>query len=481
MLQEKIIYQIYPIGLCNCYFENDFKSTPVNRIQLIRKWIPHIKDLGASTILLNPIFESIYHGYDTKDFFSIDRRLGTNESFRVLVKEIHLNNLEVVLDGVFNHVGREFFAFEDLKKNRESSKYKDWFQNVNFNNNNGFNDGFSYGNWNGHESLIKLNLQNPSVKEYLLSAVDFWINEFKIDGIRLDAADCLSTEFIEDLTCFTKDLKNDFFLISEVIHGDYNRYITDRERNSVTNYECYKGFYSSMNDKNMFEIGYSLNRQFGKGGIYENKTLFNFVDNHDVSRIATSLKSDYHLYPVHILLFTIPGIPSIYYGSEWGIEGIKDNSDKKIRPYLDINEIAKTAKNKDLCKTIKKLSEIRKNSESLKYGNYTEIHKESEILIFERQSRNEKVYVLINISNNEYILKNKLKNGNYRDILNNEDININDNQNIPIHPCWGRILKKKWYKTHTYSYSLITYFKAKNGLYSTIIGIFYSLKSFYLM
>ena len=443
MLQEKIIYQIYPIGLCNCYFKNDFEKEPVERLQIIKNWIAHIKELGATTILLNPIFESIYHGYDTKDFFTIDSRLGTNDSFKELVEEIHSNNLEIVLDGVFNHVGREFFAFKDLKKNRESSQYKDWFQNVNFNNNNGFNDGLSYSNWNGHDSLVKLNLQNTSVKEYLFSAVKFWIKEFDIDGLRLDAADCLSIEFMKDLTLFTKNLKEDFYLISELIHGDYNRYIINRERNSVTNYECYKGFHSSMNDKNMFEIGYSLNRQFGEGGLYRDKTLFNFVDNHDVSRIATNLKNDYHLYPVHILLFTIPGIPSIYYGSEWGIEGIKDNSDKKIRPYLDINKIEKTTMNRDLFKVIKKLVKIRKNSEGLKYGKYSEIYKESELLIFKRQSKKEKVIVLINISNNDYFLKNKIENGYYRDILNDEDINISDKEDILLHPSWGRILVKK--------------------------------------
>lgn len=440
MLEEKIVYQIYPIGLCDSYYPNDFKSPPQEKIKIIGKWIPHIKDLGVTTILFNPLFESVYHGYDTKDFFSVDRRIGTNTSFRKLVEEIHLSGMEVMLDGVFNHVGREFSAFKDLKKNKEKSQYIDWFKNVDFDSNNHYNDGFSYDNWNGHDSLVKLNLGNHEVVEYIFNVVKFWIKEFDIDGLRLDAADCLDTEFIKELNNFTRNLKKDFFLVSEVIHGDYNRYINDRESQSVTNYECYKGFYSSLNDKNMFEIAYSLNRQYGNDGIYRDKILLNFVDNHDVSRIATAVNSSFYLYPIHILLFTVPGIPSIYYGSEWGIEGVKDDSDKKIRPYIDIEDVESTAENRDLIKTIKKLIEIRKNSSALKYGNYAEICKEAQFFSFKREMEKEKVIVFVNTSESEYHFNSLNESGKYRDVLNDEAVVLNGNDDVKIPAFWGRIL-----------------------------------------
>ena len=163
---EGIFYQIYPIGFCGAPTANDGKT--VSRILKLKDWSSYLESLGISSILLNPIFESDNHGYDTRDYTKLDVRLGTNEDFKEVCGKLHDNNIKVVLDGVFNHVGRGFFAFQDLLKNRENSPYKDWFTNVNFGWNNNYNDGLSYEGWEGHNELVKLNLRNEEVIRHIL-------------------------------------------------------------------------------------------------------------------------------------------------------------------------------------------------------------------------------------------------------------------------------------------------------------------------
>ena len=139
-----------------------------------------------------------------------------------------------------------------------------------------------------------------------------WVETFDIDGLRLDAADCIDKEFFKQLKVYTQGLKKDFWLMGEIIHGDYKMWANPDMMHSVTNYECWKGIYSSHNDKNYFEIAHSLRRQFAKGGIYENLRLYNFLDNHDVNRIASLLKNPADLENAYTMLFCMPGIPSVY-------------------------------------------------------------------------------------------------------------------------------------------------------------------------
>ena len=317
---KSVFYQIYPLGFCGAPHNND--GTAENRISRIFEWIPHIKEIGADSIYFCPVFESDAHGYDTRDYSKIDCRLGTNEDFAELCRSLHENGIRVVLDGVFNHVGRGFWAFKDVQEKRLDSAYKDWFR-IDFGGNSNYNDGFWYDGWEGHYELVKLNLQNDEVVNYLLNCVKGWVEEFGIDGLRLDVAYCLDENFVRRLHDFTKQLKPDFFLVGEMLHGDYNRLVNEHMLDSATNDECYKGIYSSFNSMNMFEIAHSINRQYGSEQwcIYRGKHMFNFADNHDVSRIASILSNESHLMPLYGLLFSMPGIPCVYYGSEWGALG----------------------------------------------------------------------------------------------------------------------------------------------------------------
>lgn len=303
------------------------------------------------------------------------------------------------MDGVFNHVGRKFFAFLDVQKNLEQSDYKDWFCNLNFSWQSPLGDSFSYENWHGAAELVKLNLRNPAVCEHLLGAVGMWMDELGIDGLRLDAADCVDREFFKRLHSFTKGKREDFWLMGEIIHGDYRVWANDEMLDSVTNYECWKGIYSSHNDKNYFEIAYSLKRQFGQGGLYENLCLYNFLDNHDVNRIGSLLKQRENLKNAYTLLYMMPGIPSIYYGSEWGIEGVKGqgmDADLPLRPKLDLEEMC--AQETDLPAHIRELAKIRKESDAVKYGAYDEVLVRNEQFVFARRSGEQYKLIAFNLT-----------------------------------------------------------------------------------
>ena len=253
-----------------------------------------MKSMSVNALVFNPVFESSKHGYDTIDYKKIDCRLGDNESFKKICKTLHDNGIRIMLDGVFNHVGRDFFAFKDVRQNRENSRYASWFENLNFRNNSPYNDGFSYEGWAGYYDLVKLNLHNDEVVNYLLDCARFWIDEFDIDGLRLDAADCIDIEFFKKLKNVCKEKKSDFWLYGEITHGDYNHWANPDVLDSVTNYECYKGIYSSHNDHNYFEIAQTVKYLQNMGDL----DLYNFVDNHDVERIYTKLSNKAHFAPI---------------------------------------------------------------------------------------------------------------------------------------------------------------------------------------
>ena len=438
-INESIIYNIYPLGFCGAPKENDGKLE--YRLDKIYDIIDNLKKMSVNVIVFNPLFESSKHGYDTIDYRKVDCRLGDNDSFKKLCQTLHNNGIKIMLDGVFNHVGRDFFAFKDVQEHLWDSRYCGWFQNLNFDGNSPLGDKFWYEGWAGHYDLVKLNLQNPEVVDYLLNSVNFWIDEFDIDGLRLDAADCIDLEFFKKLRNNCKTKKSDFWLYGEIIHGDYNRWANSETLDSVTNYECYKGIYSSHNDHNYFEIAHSLNRQFANGGIYQNIYTYNFVDNHDVNRIASTLKDKNHLNNVYTMLYTMPGVPSIYYGSEFGIEGTRsEHSDYELRPCIDLNNIPNA--NYDLFNHIIKLGKVRLNLEALKYGKFENANIKNETLVYKRFTDNQTIFVAFNLTNHdERIGFDAQYNGKLTDVLNDNQIfDANGWTEIDMPPYSSRIL-----------------------------------------
>lgn len=387
-----VFYHIYPLGLCGCPHENHGEEE--HHFEKLKTWADHIKKIGCTAIYIGPLFQSEGHGYETTDYRRVDNRLGTNEEFKDYVAYCHQIGLKIIVDGVFNHTGRTFFAFQDLKQYREGSHYKDWYCNVNFWGNNEYNDGFSYDNWGGYNLLVKLNQWNPEVREYLFDTVRFWVSEFDIDGIRLDAADVLDHEFMRQLRIVTDSLKPEFWLMGEVIHGDYSRWANGSMLHSVTNYELHKGLYSGHNDHNYFEIAHSVRRLLGICGEVK---LYTFVDNHDVERIHTKLNNKEHIYPVMMLNYTLPGIPSLYYGSEFGIDGKKEwGSDWNLRPCLELSDFSNSYEDNELTRLIMALGRCKQQYPELTWGEYKELYLQNRQYAFARILNGKAVITVLN-------------------------------------------------------------------------------------
>ena len=444
---EAVFYHIYPLGLTGAPKQNPY-GEPISRLNTLLPWISHIKEIGCNAIYIGPLFESVGHGYETTDYKKLDSRLGTNEDLTNFVAECHKQGIRVILDGVFNHTGRDFFAFQDIKHNREHSQYKDWYCNVNFWGNNSFNDGFSYENWGGYDLLAKLNQHNPAVKDYICDVIRFWVSEFDIDGIRLDAADVMDFEYMKALRHVANEVKPDFWLMGEVIHGNYSRWANEGTLHSVTNYMLHKALYSGHNDHNYFEVAHTI--KYVSGMVGNKLNLYSFVDNHDVERIYTKLKNKEHFLPVHVMLYTLPGIPSLYYGSEFGIEGRKERfSDDSLRPALNYEDYKDAVKTNPCTKLIAALGKIRQNTPALMYGDYKELELQTTRFAYARILDGKSVIITVNNADNEVSMD--LQAGNsaeYIGALTGEKVSVNGGRiQVKVPANFGEI----WIPAEMYS------------------------------
>ena len=393
--EPSFAYQIYPLGLCGAPYEND--GVVVHRLRKLIDdgWVDHIKKLGVTCLILNPVFDSLSHGYDTSDYTKVDCRLGTNEDLVDLVAACHTAGIRVLLDAVFNHVGRGFWAFKDVCEKRDQSPYAGWFE-IDWGGNTEWDDGFSYATWQGVPYLVKLNHGCFDLNDYLVDVIRGWVRDFDIDGLRLDVAYCLEPGFIGYLRRIANEISDargeKFLLLGETMFGDYNRWMGDELCDTVTNYECYKGLWSSMNSANMHEVAYALERQSGSHpwDLYTGKHLLDFVDNHDVPRIATQLEDKAQLRPLYGLLFGMAGVPCVYYGSEWGIEGEQKFGDHELRPALDAPEW------NELTEWIRDLAAARAGSQTIVWGSYEQLAVTPQQLVFLRAVDGERVVVAIN-------------------------------------------------------------------------------------
>ncbi len=425
---EAVFYHIYPLGLTDAPKENSYGPVE-HRLNTLLPWISHIKEIGCNALYIGPLFESVGHGYETTDYKKLDSRLGDNKDLANFVSECHAAGIKVIFDGVFNHTGRDFFAFKDIQKNRENSPYRDWYCNVNFGGNTEYNDGFSYENWGGYNLLVKLNQRNPAVKDYICDAIRFWVREFDVDGIRLDAADVLDFDFMQALRHLANEVKPDFWLMGEVIHGDYSRWVNEGTLHSVTNYQLHKALYSGHNDHNFFEIAHTVKRLYEMGSSKpDGLKLYNFVDNHDVERIYTKLNNKAHFAPVHILMYTLPGIPSVYYGSEFAIEGRKEKwSDASLRPALNLSDFKDAVKTNPSTELIAALGHARQKSKALAYGDYRELLLTNRQYAFSRNFEEDSAIVTVNNDDNDFTMTVGAGNSStYVGVLSGEKVSVNN-------------------------------------------------------
>ena len=418
--ESSFMYQVYPLGLCDAPYENDGVLAHRLRRLLDNGWVDHMSKLGSECLLLNPVFESISHGYDTTDYKKVDCRLGDNQDLVDLVDACHSRGIKVLLDGVFNHVGRDFWAFKDVQEKRWDSPYAGWFE-IDWNGNTEWDDGFSYTTWQGVPYLVKLNHSNFELNDYLAEVIRGWEHDFNIDGLRLDVAYCLDRGFLGYLRTVANELSDKrgdkFLLLGETMFGDYNQWMGDSLCDTVTNYECYKGLWSSMNSANMHEVAYALERQSGSHpwDLYTGKHLIDFVDNHDVPRIATQLADKNQLKPLYGLLFGMAGVPCVYYGSEWGIEGEQKFGDHELRPALEEPEW------NELTDWISELAKARSASKAIVWGNYEQLQVTPQQLVFRRCFEDERVIVAVNAASEPAVVHFDAQSGRGRDLISGSE------------------------------------------------------------
>lgn len=445
--EDAIFYHIYPLGYCGAPRANDFVSPPQPRLDKISSDLGRIRDLGCDALYLGPLFESVAHGYDPVSWTEVDRRLGDKDALKRLTSEAKRLGMRVVFDGVFNHTGRAHPWFRALCEkgsaaplSPEARRYAAVREGRS-----PAGDPFMYEGWAGHYDLAKLDLGDAGTRAELVGAALSWIEDYGIDGIRLDSADCLAPLFLEELAAACREKRPDFWLMGEVVFGDYRKWTgtptAPGPLDSITNYECYKGLWSSNLDSNYFEIAWSLKRQFAAGGIYEGLGLYSFADNHDVDRVASKLERDEQLYPLYCLLFTMPGIPSVYYGSERGAKARREeNSDWALRPSLD--EALASGRQADLEGAIRRLSQVRRNNESLRRGGYRELAVAKESLAFEREAGGRRAVVAVNGSSSAATMELRVgSEGPWRDELNGGSYRAEAGLlRIEVPRTWARVL-----------------------------------------
>ena len=305
---QAIFWQVYPLGFTGA--PPTAGGAPVrHRLRGLEPWLDYAVELGCSGLMLGPIFASETHGYDTVDHFRIDPRLGDDADFDSLAGKARERGLRLVLDGVFNHVGRSFQADES------------WFAR----------GPEGYRVFEGHDRLVALDHEEPAVRRHVAAVLNHWLDRGAA-GWRLDAAYAVPAEFWRSVLPEVRERHPDAWFAGEVIHGDYAGYVAASGLDSVTQYELWKAIWSSLNDRNLFELAWALERH---GEMLATFAPLTFVGNHDVTRIATRLGDDRHLGHALAVLMTVGGVPSVYYGDEQAFRGLKEEregGDDAVRP-----------------------------------------------------------------------------------------------------------------------------------------------------
>lgn len=323
-------WQVYPLGFLGApQRQPDPGVEPRRRLTDLVDWLDYLVELGCNGLALGPVFESGTHGYDTIDYRRIDPRLGTESDFDAVLAACRNRGIRVLLDGVFNHVGRDFPPFRDVLARGRDSRFANWFR-LDFAATDE-PDGFGYADFEGHRKLVALNHAEPAVADHVVEVMSHWLDR-GIDGWRLDAAYAVPLPFWRTVGDRVRRAHPHAWLVGEVIHGDYSAWIREGGLDSTTQYELWKAVWSSLHDANLFELSWALERHATFAADFRPLV---FLGNHDVSRLASVLADPRLIEHAIVVLCTVPGIVSVYAGDEQRFQGIKEEregGDDAIRP-----------------------------------------------------------------------------------------------------------------------------------------------------
>ena len=326
----------------------------------IRRKLPYLQDLGITGIYLNPIMEAeTNHKYDTKDYTKIDPSFGDDETMKRLVSEAHERGIRIMLDAVFNHCGRKF-----AERGRES-EYADWFMVRNWDDirkQGDTRDGRFY-SFAFADRMPKLNTNNPEVIEYFCRVCEGWVRKYDIDGIRFDVGNEVSHRFLKRMREHLKQIKPDIYLLGEIWH-DASQWLAGDEYDSVMNYPLMSGIHDFFLDKTMGKdaFEYMVNRCYTMYMQQNNNVLFNLLDSHDTERLMNRFHDLDKFYQQLAVLFTLPGSPCIYYGTEIAMEGGFDPDCRRCMPWDEIG----TDENRERISRMKTLIRLRKKEETFR-------------------------------------------------------------------------------------------------------------------
>ena len=323
-------WHVFPLGFVGAEAVGRVGMPIRHRLGQLCAWLDYAVDLGVSGLLLGPVFAASTHGYDTLDHFRIDPRLGDEADFAALAGAARARGLRLLLDGVFNHVGRDHPAFREVIEGGRAAPRASWFKLS-------WPEGSvpgtvpDYACFEGHRQLVTLNHDDPAVADFVASVMSYWL-ERGADGWRLDAAYAVPRRFWADVISRVRSAHPDVYIVGEVIHGDYAGLVRATGMDAVTQYELWKAIWSALNDRNFFELAHALERH---NGVLDTFVPLTFVGNHDVTRIASALHDERNLPLALAILLTCPGTPSIYAGDEQAFRGVKEHragGDDAVRP-----------------------------------------------------------------------------------------------------------------------------------------------------
>ncbi|MBR2403907.1 MAG: glycoside hydrolase family 13 protein [Lachnospiraceae bacterium] len=410
--KDIVMYHIFPDSFASgkrciekqqksCEYKGTSSVTNVGgTLKGIEANLDYLKELGINCIYLNPIFAAnSYHKYDTIDYFEIDPCLGTKEDFKRFVKKCHMNGIKVILDGVFNHCGPDFFAFQDVLKNGEKSQYYDWFYHMPIPI--CFCDPPSYEAFAYVKEMPKLNTGNPKVMEYLCKVGTYWIEETDIDGWRLDVANEVNYDFWRSFKKAVCSKKADCFLIAE-IWEDSNVWLQGDQFHSSMNYTftylC-RDFFATRKI-NAREFDEQIHKMMMRYPKHISLVQMNFLDSHDVPRFLSYCNGAVkRMRLAFFYLFMSMGIPSVFYGDECYIEGVSEPEYRAPMRWEEENAVAEFSK----------WINIRKSYQALTKGEYRSFITDTErgIYGFYRIYGEQRLLILINNSDESHVVKLK--------------------------------------------------------------------------